>query len=102
MKNLFLILAACVACVALMAGPVAAQALCTDDCASSGDGECDDGGPNSLYDICEIGSDCADCGVRLCDNSCASANDNECDDGGPDSLYDICALGSDCADCGVR
>jgi uncharacterized membrane protein YgcG len=37
---------------------------CTNTCNSSNDGECDDGGPNSLYDICALGTDCADCGAR--------------------------------------
>lgn len=90
--------------------------ICSDSYATARDGECDDGGPNSLYSVCDFGSDCADCGVRnmsdmqsmlnadgqLCTNSCGSANDGECDDGGPNSLYSICALGSDCADCGPR
>ena len=95
---------------------------CTNTCSSANDSECDDGGPNSLYDVCDLGTDCADCGPRAvgggapqapsapttvpapngCDNTCPSSNDNECDDGGPNSLYDICALGTDCADCGQR
>ena len=104
------------ACFGLTAS---AQELCTDNCPSSGDGECDDGGPGSLYDICDLGSDCTDCGVRavivdeappyedppfggVCTDTCPSSNDGECDDGGPGSLYDICELGSDCSDCGVR
>ena len=98
--------------------------------ASSGDGECDDGGPDSLYDICPLGSDCTDCGSRVdpeeepegmfadepegadeyggagdepgCENTCSSSHDGECDDGGPGSLYDICEYGTDCADCGAR
>ena len=28
------------------------------------DGDCDDGGPGSQYDLCEYGTDCADCGPR--------------------------------------
>jgi hypothetical protein len=90
--------------------------ICSDGCASARDGECDDGGPGALYAVCDIGSDCADCGVRsvdelqglldgggqLCFNACATARDGECDDGGPDSLYSLCTLGSDCADCGPR
>jgi len=48
--------------LALTAAPAAAQ--CTNTCASANDNECDDGGPGSLYDICEFGSDCNDCGVR--------------------------------------
>lgn len=90
--------------------------MCTDNCPSARDGECDDGGPNSLYAVCNLGTDCADCGVRtetdlegmlneagqLCSNACSTAHDNECDDGGPNSLYSVCALGTDCADCGPR
>jgi len=41
-----------------------AQVLCTNTCAYANDGECDDGGTNSLYDLCELGSDCNDCGPR--------------------------------------
>ena len=36
--------------------------LCTNTCEYANDGECDDGGPESLYDDCELGTDCADCG----------------------------------------
>lgn len=90
--------------------------ICTDTCASARDNECDDGGPGSLYAVCQLGSDCADCGVRteadlaalldddgmMCLNTCAYANDGECDDGGEGSLYNVCAYGSDCGDCGPR
>ena len=37
---------------------------CTNTCRTSNDGECDDGGPNSLYSICGLGTDCNDCGPR--------------------------------------
>ncbi|MFK7999228.1 MAG: hypothetical protein AB8H86_06505 [Polyangiales bacterium] len=37
---------------------------CSNTCSSSGDGECDDGGPNSLYAVCALGTDCDDCGAR--------------------------------------
>ena len=99
---------------------------CTNTCDSHHDNECDDGGPNSLYAVCDLGTDCADCGPRTeadalgavtgaggtappaaggnagCTNTCPSSNDGECDDGGPNSLYDICGLGTDCGDCGPR
>ena len=86
------------------------DAACNNACRTANDNECDDGGPNSLYAICDLGTDCADCGPRepgtrsmkICANTCQYARDGECDDGGPDSLYDLCELGSDCADCGVR
>ena len=41
-----------------------AHAQCTNSCSTSYDGECDDGGPGSLYSICGYGTDCSDCGVR--------------------------------------
>lgn len=90
--------------------------ICSDTCASARDTECDDGGPGSLYSVCEFGSDCADCGIRtdaqlssmldangqLCANTCAYASDNECDDGGANALNNLCSYGSDCSDCGGR
>ena len=36
------------------------------DCGYSGDGVCDDGGSGSLYNLCPLGHDCADCGTRSC------------------------------------
>lgn len=91
-----------------------AQFMCEDFCPSSFDGECDDGGPGSLYSICALGSDCGDCGPRqamtstpypgpmVCESYCPYANDGECDDGGPGSLNNLCDYGSDCGDCGPR
>jgi hypothetical protein len=38
--------------------------LCIDTCIYTDDGDCDDGGPNSDFSLCEYGTDCADCGVR--------------------------------------
>ncbi len=37
---------------------------CTEECQFSMDGDCDDGGPDSTYSVCDLGSDCTDCGVR--------------------------------------
>ena len=95
-----------VATAALLSAPAVASAQCTNTCNTSHDGECDDGGPSSLYSICSLGTDCADCGPRggsaSCTNTCRTSHDGECDDGGPNSLYSICSLGTDCADCGTR
>ena len=45
--------------------------LCAQTCYHpAGDGVCDDGGPGSEHNACALGTDCADCGVRLFD-SCA-------------------------------
>ena len=38
--------------------------ICTNTCEWANDGDCDDGGPGSDYDLCEYGTDCADCGPR--------------------------------------
>lgn len=38
---------------------------CIDSCPYASDGDCDDGGPGSDYDLCELGTDCEDCGVRF-------------------------------------
>jgi hypothetical protein len=38
--------------------------FCTDTCSTAYDGLCDDGGPGSLYSVCEYGTDCNDCGAR--------------------------------------
>jgi hypothetical protein len=37
---------------------------CDDTCQSPDDGECDDGGPDSITDGCGLGTDCTDCGPR--------------------------------------
>ena len=39
--------------------------VCTNTCRYPNDQMCDDGGPDSLYAICDYGSDCADCGNRV-------------------------------------
>ncbi len=40
------------------------ELLCTDTCEFAGDEDCDDGGPNSDFDLCPYGTDCTDCGPR--------------------------------------
>jgi hypothetical protein len=104
--------------------------LCTNECAFSRNGLCEDG----LFDLCVFGTDCHDCGRRgglqspppppnpippplppgaisLCTNDCGSdllddywawyAGDGYCDDGGYQG-FDLCPLGTDCQDCGER
>ena len=69
-------------------------------CSHRSDGDCDDGGPGSNYDICPLGTDTEDCGPRNpCSNTCVHAYDGECDDGGTGADYSICSLHTDCADC---
>lgn len=38
--------------------------MCTNTCMFEEDDECDDGGQNSVYWLCALGTDCADCGPR--------------------------------------
>lgn len=79
---------------------------CTNVCLRPGDGSCDDGGPGSEYSICDLNTDCADCGARnqgaVCYDLCTYASDGECDDGGAGAEYTSCDLGFDCTDCGYR
>ena len=54
----------------LGAGSSSGTTLCTEtssDCSYeyASDGVCDDGGPGAEYSICEIGTDCTDCGSRV-------------------------------------
>ena len=101
-------------------------AVCDDTCTYANDGTCDDGGAGAAYSLCDLGSDCGDCGSRtggsstsgssagtssgsaatsggaVCDDTCSYANDGTCDDGGTGSAYSLCDLGSDCGDCGSR
>lgn len=44
--------------------PTPSGGLCTNTCLYANDGDCDDGGPGSDYDLCSYGSDCGDCGAR--------------------------------------
>lgn len=84
--------------------------LCSDICIFAFDGECDDGGPSSAFALCDLGTDCNDCGSResdgggeqLCSDACRFAGDGECDDGGPDADFAACDFGTDCTDCGPR
>lgn len=83
------------------------QGICRNSCSYPRDGDCDDGGPNAQYSLCDYGSDCADCGPRDpgyagCEHSCRWDGDGTCDDGGAGSTTSICALGTDCLDCGRR
>lgn len=49
----------------------ATEEVCENTCQYAFDGDCDDGGPNSDYSLCDCGTDCADCGTReVSDNDC--------------------------------
>ena len=80
----------------------------------------DDGGPGSDYGFCDLGTDCADCGlpgsrteppvappppsptppmqpdeVGICTDGCRFAFDGDCDDGGVGAEYTSCDEGTD-------
>jgi hypothetical protein len=96
--------------------PIGEDEICNNYCEWAFDGECDDGGPDSDWAVCEFGSDCADCNVRslddldggggdetgICYDYCEWAGDGWCDDGGPGADFFVCPYGSDCTDCDVR
>jgi hypothetical protein len=44
--------------------PVPDAPKCDDDCLSSSNGICSDGGPGAEYSSCDFGTDCTDCGAR--------------------------------------
>jgi hypothetical protein len=46
------------------AGLVSGDTLCTNTCRYANDGDCDDGGPGSSFSLCDLGTDCNDCGPR--------------------------------------
>ena len=54
----------CVSGVEPPAQPPAPPGICFQTCAYANDGDCDDGGPGAQYTLCDLGSDCADCGLR--------------------------------------
>ena len=83
--------------------------ICEDTCEFTGDYECDDGGEGSLTDLCELGTDCFDCGPRFsgagdgtCSDLCVWAFDGECDDCGDGATTCACNYATDCGDCGPR
>jgi hypothetical protein len=69
-------------------------------------GDDKEGDDTFLAAICDVGTDCTDCGGPThptqevtveCDNSCQWANDGFCDD---DRTSGLCSAGTDCHDCG--
>jgi len=112
------------ACTADEVSPPDAPPLCSDCCYAAHDGECDDGGPGSLYVACKFGTDCDDCGDRrYAAQSCADdagwtdsdglscdtydaqlssfvapAQSSLCSDGTFSSLWYTLCSGGDCRD----
>lgn len=56
------------------------KTVCEDTCDYSDDGECDDGGTNATYELCELGTDCTDCGVRNDADADGFFDLDDCDD----------------------
>lgn len=55
----------------VFAEPVDGQ-RCSDFCRFAVDGDCDDGGPGADFMVCELGTDCVDCGPRPAEASPAA------------------------------
>ncbi|MFK8003779.1 MAG: hypothetical protein AB8H86_29725 [Polyangiales bacterium] len=71
--------------------------LCENTCQYASDGECDDGGEGSQYDVCAYGSDCVDCGPRseICTPFCGSAR---CGSDGCGGSCGVCAGSLSCVE----
>ena len=54
--------------------------LCDNSCSYANDGDCDDGGPNSDYSFCALGTDCGDCGDRFDGDEDGVEMTEDCDD----------------------
>jgi uncharacterized protein (TIGR02145 family) len=82
MKNLKLVLSLVAVVLGLtsLSGcfpDVEEEALCENTCQYAFDGDCDDGGPNSQYSLCDCGTDCADCDERAaleCESGSSSSS----------------------------
>jgi hypothetical protein len=67
------------------------SSLCSEDCMFSSDGACDDGGSESAFSLCDLGTDCTDCGVRIDGDRDGSDAALDCDDSDADiSPMDTC------------
>ncbi|HNQ23535.1 MAG TPA: hypothetical protein PKK06_10615 [Phycisphaerae bacterium] len=68
-------------------------------CPYRNDGECDDGRPGSLSDLCSYGTDPEDCAGVVALDPCPYRSDGECDDGRAAAATYLCAYGTDPEDC---
>ena len=62
MKRIFSVISVLLLALTITVGCEAQ--LCDDSCPFANDGVCDDGGKDSLNDVCQLGTDCNDCGER--------------------------------------
>merc|ERR1712232_573545 len=72
----------------LTLGRVSAS-LCSNDCDSTFDGSCDDGGPNAAFNTCRFGADCEDCKARDVEYILDRTGTGTC----PDGLSGISSIG---------
>jgi hypothetical protein len=75
---------------------------CMNSCPFAFDGECDDGGPGAIFDVCGFGTDCEDCGPRgdSVSLSCFSSDEcqeNEYCDAGTFQCMPFIQCSNDCA-----
>ncbi len=69
------------------------NALCEETCRFSGDGTCDDGGPGASFSLCDLGTDCMDCGIR--DGEAPQPMEG-CQDSGDCAVGERCSLANQC------
>ena len=110
--------------------PMRCENTCTNSFGIDGtqlidNGHCQDGHEEAEGAVCDLGTDCNDCGPReylpppsppppppmLCSDTCskhaagpggAYAKNKYCQDGGDGATGSSCAYGTDCTDCGPR
>jgi hypothetical protein len=76
--------------------PTGAPVSCTDICTYAGDGECDDGGPDSAYSVCDFGTDCMDCGPRDPATCVSRCEERTCGSDGCGGTCGMCPEGAEC------
>ena len=73
----------------------AGNGCCSNSCEYANDRTCDDGGPGSDFGVCDLGTDCADCGPRPAEDCGGPACEEE---GGACSATDECCGAALCID----
>ncbi|MBI5494984.1 MAG: hypothetical protein HY904_08135 [Deltaproteobacteria bacterium] len=71
--------------------------LCAETCRFAGDNECDDGGAGSVTALCDLGSDCHDCGARTVGSSSGGSSSSS-SSGAPAAMGQPCTANGQCAD----
>ena len=71
------------------------KSACEDSCEFALDGECDDGGTDAAYDLCDLGTDCSDCGARFDGDADGFFDLEDCDDNDSSVNPDAIDIGND-------